>query len=49
VLAVEIVEASAKRRTGVPETDDTGGANQAWAGVIPLITFQGEALPSPFV
>jgi nitroimidazol reductase NimA-like FMN-containing flavoprotein (pyridoxamine 5'-phosphate oxidase superfamily) len=49
VLAVEITEASAKRRTGVPETDDTGGANQAWAGVIPLITYQGEPQPSPFV
>lgn len=49
VLAVAIREASMKSRTGPPQVDETDGANNAWAGVIPLITERGTPVPAPFV
>ena len=46
VLAVTIEAASAKIRTGLPPTDDSAGANAAWAGVIPLVTTRGTPEPA---
>ena len=47
VLAVEIAEASAKVRTGPPKDEETDYALPIWAGVLPLHTVPGEALPDP--
>ena len=45
VLALPIVEASAKVRTGPPSDDDADYALEVWAGVIPIATRAGEPQP----
>jgi uncharacterized protein len=47
VLAIGIVEASAKVRTGPPLDDEPDYALTAWAGVIPLATQAGTPEPDP--
>jgi uncharacterized protein len=48
VLAMQIDEASAKRRTGSPDDDDTDdAARDVWAGVIPIVTAFGTPIASP--
>lgn len=49
VVAVQIEEASAKVRTAPVTEDETGGAVDCWAGVIPLTVVRGEGVPAPFV
>lgn len=46
VLALPIVEGSAKVRTGDPKDDDEDIAGDAWAGVIPLQLLAGEPVAS---
>ena len=47
VLALPIMEASAKIRTGPPLDDEEDLALDAWAGVIPLPVHPGRAIPDP--
>jgi nitroimidazol reductase NimA-like FMN-containing flavoprotein (pyridoxamine 5'-phosphate oxidase superfamily) len=47
VLAVPLVEASAKVRTGFAVDDDKEYAGQAWTGVLPFKWTPGEPLPDP--
>lgn len=48
ILALPITEASAKRRAGPPDDDDSPDAElDTWAGVIPLATSFGEPIASP--
>lgn len=47
VVALDIVEASAKVRTGPPVDDDADYALPIWAGVIPIETVAREPLPDP--
>ncbi len=47
VLALPIVEASAKVRTGPPLDDEDDYALTPWAGVIPLATRAGAVEPDP--
>jgi nitroimidazol reductase NimA-like FMN-containing flavoprotein (pyridoxamine 5'-phosphate oxidase superfamily) len=48
VLVLRLDEASAKRRTGPPDDDDTpDAALDVWAGVLPLVTSYGAPVASP--
>ena len=47
VLAVPLVEASAKVRTGFAVDDDKEYAGPAWTGVLPFQWTPGEPLPDP--
>ncbi|MBV9232561.1 MAG: pyridoxamine 5'-phosphate oxidase family protein [Candidatus Eremiobacteraeota bacterium] len=47
VLRVPIVEASAKIRSGPPKDFDFDMGAGIWAGVIPITTVRGEAIPDP--
>ena len=47
VLAVQIEEASAKVRTGPPKDEEEDYALPIWAGVLPLQTTIGNAVPDP--
>lgn len=47
LLAIEIVEASAKVRTGPPHDDKEDLELPVWAGVLPLHTVPGEPEPAP--
>lgn len=47
VLAMEIEEASAKIRTGPPKDDEADYDLPVWAGVLPLQTVAGKAVPDP--
>jgi uncharacterized protein len=48
ILALPIAEASAKRRSGPPDDDDSpDAAIDTWAGVIPVVTSFGTPVPSP--
>jgi uncharacterized protein len=47
VVALDIVEASAKVRTGPPIDDEQDYGLPIWAGVIPIETFAKEPLPDP--
>jgi nitroimidazol reductase NimA-like FMN-containing flavoprotein (pyridoxamine 5'-phosphate oxidase superfamily) len=48
VLALSLLEASLKIRTGPPADDDSDvSANRAWAGVLPLTTQWGSPAPCP--
>jgi nitroimidazol reductase NimA-like FMN-containing flavoprotein (pyridoxamine 5'-phosphate oxidase superfamily) len=47
VVWMEIEEASAKIRTGPPADDEEDYALPIWAGVVPLGTVIGEAIPDP--
>ena len=47
VLRVPIREASAKIRTGMPIDDDEDYELPIWAGVVPMTTTYGAALPDP--
>src|SRR4051794_4417299 len=47
VLAMPIVEGSAKVRTGPPVDEDEDYALDAWAGVVPLRLVAGEPEPDP--
>ena len=48
ILALPITEASAKRRAGPPDDDDSPDAElDTWAGVVPLTTSYGEPIDSP--
>jgi uncharacterized protein len=47
LLAIEIVEASAKVRTGPPHDDEEDLGLPVWAGVLPLHTVFGEPEPAP--
>jgi len=47
VVAIPIVEASAKVRTGPPIDDEADYAMQTWAGVLPLKTVTAEPEPCP--
>lgn len=47
VLAVPILEASAKVRTGFSVDDDEEYANGAWTGVLPFKWTPGEPIPDP--
>jgi nitroimidazol reductase NimA-like FMN-containing flavoprotein (pyridoxamine 5'-phosphate oxidase superfamily) len=47
VLAVPLVEASAKVRTGFAVDDDKEYAGSAWTGVLPFKWTPGEPLPDP--
>jgi hypothetical protein len=48
VLAMEIVEASAKVRAGPPDDDDTeDAALHVWAGELPITRDLGAPVPSP--
>jgi len=48
VLALPITEASAKRRSGPPDDDDSpDAAIDTWAGVVPLVTSYGAPIASP--
>ncbi len=47
LLAIEIVEASAKVRTGPPHDDEEDLELPVWAGVLPLHTVPGEPEPAP--
>ena len=47
VLAVPLVEASAKVRTGFAVDDDKEYAGPAWTGVLPFKWTPGEPLPDP--
>jgi len=45
VLAIPLIEVSAKVRTGPPIDDEEDLAVPVWAGVLPLAVTQGEPLP----
>ena len=47
VMAMELVEVSAKIRTGPPVDDAEDYALPVWAGVIPLSLTRGEPVPDP--
>ena len=47
VLALPIVEASAKIRSGPPLDDDEDYAMSVWAGVVPLKLEAGEPINDP--
>jgi len=47
VLALDIDEASVKIRTGPPVDDEDDYALPIWAGVVPLASVRGEAVPDP--
>lgn len=47
VLGMEITEGSAKVRTGGPSDDEEDYALPIWAGVIPVTTTVGAAIPDP--
>lgn len=47
VLAMKIAEASAKVRTGHPVDDEADYELPIWAGVLPLQTVAGKAIPDP--
>jgi hypothetical protein len=47
VIAVPILEASAKVRTGPPNDDEADYARDVWAGVLPLATATGAPEPCP--
>ncbi|HYH84535.1 MAG TPA: pyridoxamine 5'-phosphate oxidase family protein [Pyrinomonadaceae bacterium] len=47
VLALALEEASAKVRTGPPIDDEEDYEMKVWAGVVPLETVVGEAVPDP--
>ena len=48
ILALPITEASAKRRSGPPDDDDSpDAALDTWAGVLPLTTSFGTPIASP--
>jgi uncharacterized protein len=48
VLALPITEASAKRRSGPPDDDDSpDAAIDTWAGVVPLVSSFGAPVASP--
>lgn len=47
VLALPLVEASAKIRTGPPIDDADDMSLPVWAGVLPLYTITGTAVPDP--
>ncbi|MBY0436279.1 MAG: pyridoxamine 5'-phosphate oxidase family protein [Cyclobacteriaceae bacterium] len=47
VLSFNLQEASAKVRTGPPKDDEEDYTLDIWAGVQPLNTIRGEALPDP--
>lgn len=47
VLALPLVEASAKIRTGPPIDDQADMLLPVWAGELPLLTATGEAIPDP--
>jgi len=47
VLALPLAEASAKIRTGPPVDDEEDYEIPVWAGVLPLRTSVGEAVPDP--
>lgn len=47
VLALPLVEASAKIRTGPPVDDEEDYDLRVWAGVLPLSLATGEAVPDP--
>jgi len=48
VLALPITEASAKRRSGPPDDDESpDAAIETWAGVVPIVTSYGAPVASP--
>jgi nitroimidazol reductase NimA-like FMN-containing flavoprotein (pyridoxamine 5'-phosphate oxidase superfamily) len=47
ILAMPIVEASAKVRTGPPADDEADLALDVWAGTLPLHTVAGDPEPAP--
>lgn len=47
LLAVDIVEASAKTRSGPPGDDEEDMNLGIWAGVVPLAMTPGEPIPAP--
>jgi hypothetical protein len=47
ILAMPIVEASAKVRTGPPKDDPEDLDADVWAGVLPLATVTGAPVPAP--
>jgi nitroimidazol reductase NimA-like FMN-containing flavoprotein (pyridoxamine 5'-phosphate oxidase superfamily) len=47
VLALPLVEVSAKVRTGPPKDDEEDYALPVWAGVLPLVLTPGEPDPDP--
>jgi uncharacterized protein len=47
VLAMDLSECSAKRRSGPPEDDEDDYALPVWAGVIPLRTVAGPTITDP--
>ena len=48
ILSMPIEEASAKRRTGPPDDDESPDAElETWAGVVPIETSFGEPVASP--
>jgi nitroimidazol reductase NimA-like FMN-containing flavoprotein (pyridoxamine 5'-phosphate oxidase superfamily) len=48
ILAMEIREASVKRRTGPPDDDDSPDAErETWAGVVPIVSSYGQPEASP--
>lgn len=49
VLALEIDETSAKARTGPPGDDDEDYELPIWAGVVPVTTTFGPAIPDPLL
>ncbi len=49
VLRLPISEASAKIRTGPPVDDDDDMSSEFWAGVIPLGSRAGKAVPDPLL
>jgi hypothetical protein len=44
VMAMDLVEVSAKIRTGPPKDDEADYALPVWAGVIPLSVVRGEPI-----
>ena len=46
VLALDLVEVSAKVRTGGPVDDPEDGALPHWAGVVPLVLAAGTPVPA---
>ena len=49
VLALPLVEVSAKVRTGPPKDDDADLDLPVWAGVLPLALTPGEPVPDPLL
>ena len=49
VLAFEIEEASAKVRSGPPKDDEEDYDLPIWAGVVPIVTWRGEAVSDPLL